>query len=96
MLKGMWDGYQTSMAYGLSMCPNQEITADIGSFVDDRITTKHGVDEAIVEVHEEMRNNLIKYLREMGCKTSKGRMIIGRRKQRVKTLLVANKGSKHK
>ena len=35
MLKFLWDGYQTSQAYGLSYCPAGEDTASVSSFADD-------------------------------------------------------------
>ena len=59
MLKFMWDGYQTSRAYGLSYCPNNEDTSDVGSFVDDLKTTTHGIDKSHVVVHKNMGDNLI-------------------------------------
>ena len=35
MLKFLWDGYQTSQAYGLSLCTHDEATATVSSFVDE-------------------------------------------------------------
>ena len=81
LFKCMWDGYQTSQAYGLSYCPNNEDTADVGSFIDDLKTTTHGIDQSHVKVHQDMGDNLIRDLKGLKAKVSKKNAIVGRRKR---------------
>ena len=69
--------FQTNEAYGFSLCPNQEPTADIGSFVGDLETTTHGTDHIHVEIHQNMGDNLIDDLKGLETKVSKENAIIG-------------------
>ena len=71
MLKFLWDGYQTSQAYGLSLCPEGEDTASVSSFVDDLKTTTHGLKDTHVETHEMMGSNMIHDLKGLKAKVSK-------------------------
>ena len=81
MLRHLREGYQTSQAYGLSYCPNQEATADVGSFIEDPKTTTHGVDNTHVEVHKNIRDNPILDLKGFKAKNSKKNTIVRRRKK---------------
>ena len=77
----MWDGDQPSQAYGLSYCPNNEDTADVGAFVDDLKTTTHGTSESHVEIHKNMGDNLIMDLKGFKAKVPKKNAILARRKK---------------
>ena len=81
ILKYLWDGYQASQAYGLSYCPNNEDTAEVGSFVDDLKTTTHGTGESHVEIHKNMGENLIRDLKGLKAKVSKKNATLARRKR---------------
>ena len=83
---GMWVGYQTSIAHGLSLCHNQGTSADIGSFVDDLRTTTHGIDHEYVDIHKNMGNNLIQDLIEMMARISNKGVIVGRRRKHAAEL----------
>ena len=79
MLKHLWDGYQTSQAYGLSFYPNNEPAASVSSFVDDLRTTTHRIDQTHVEIYKNMGDNLILDLEGLRAKVSKENIIPGRR-----------------
>ena len=83
MLKFLWDGYQTSQAYGISYCPDQEDTASVSSFVDDMKTTTHGVSDTHVEMHEDMGSNMIADLKDLRATVSKKNVIRSRRKHQA-------------
>ena len=57
------------------MCPNEEETAEVSSFVDDLETTTHGVSHAHVDTHEHMGGNLILDLKGLRAKVSKKSVI---------------------
>ena len=76
MLKFLWDGYQTSQAYGLSFCHEGEDTASVSSFVDDLKTTTHGLKDTHVETHEMMGSNMILVLKGLREKVSKKNVIL--------------------
>ena len=71
MLKFLWDGYQTSQAYGLSACPDGENTASVSSSVDDLKTTTQGQNDTHVDTHQIMGSNMILELKGMKAKVSK-------------------------
>ena len=76
MLRFLWDGYQTSQAYGLSYCPAGEDTASVSSFVDDLKTTTHGHKDTHVHTHRMMGSNMILDLKGMKAKVSKKNVIL--------------------
>ena len=80
ILKFLWDGYQTSQAYGLSYCPEGEDTAAVSSFVDDLATTTHGTKDTHVETHEMMGSNIIMDLKGLTAKVSKKNVILSTRR----------------
>ena len=80
MLKFLWDGYQTSQAYGLSYCPEGEDTASVSSFVDDLKTTTHGLNESHVETHQMMGSKMILDVKGLKAKVSKKNVILSTKK----------------
>ena len=80
MLKFLWDGYQTSRAYGLSYCPEGEDTAMVSSFVDDLKTTTHGRNDTHVATHQMMGSNMILDLKGFNAKVSKKNVILSAKK----------------
>ena len=87
MFKFLWNGYETSQAYGLSYCPQDEDTADVSSSVGDLKTTTHEVSDTHVEMHENMGANLILDLKGLRAKVSKKNVILGRKNMRRPALL---------
>ena len=80
ILKFLWDGYQTSQAYGLSYSPNGEDTASVSSFVDDLKTTTHGHNNTHVETHQIMGSHMILDLKGLKAKVSKKNVILSTKK----------------
>ena len=76
ILKFLWDGYQTSQAYGLSYCPAGEDTVSVSSVVDDLKTTTHGHKDTHVHTHQIMGSNMILDLKGMKAKVSKKNVIL--------------------
>ena len=81
MLKFLWDGYQTSKAYGPSYSPQGEDTASVSSYVDDLKTTTHGLRDTHVDTHNMMGSNLILDFKEIKAKVSKKNVILSTRRK---------------